>query len=77
MPREETKGLMPDEDYETFDGARCIAESGKAIRVELSGGTRHWIPKSMLSEDSEVYKLDEETGKLIVKSWFCEREGIE
>lgn len=68
---------MKREDYETFEGARCIAESDKAIRVELSSGTRHWIPKSVLSEDSEVYKVDEDAGKLIVKSWFCEKEGIE
>ena len=67
---------MSDDDFETFEEARCVAETSKAIKVELSGGAKHWIPRSVLSEDSEVYKEGTD-GKLIIKTWFVEKEGIE
>jgi hypothetical protein len=67
---------MSDDEYETFPNVKCVAETSKAIKAELEDGAQHWIPKSMLSDDSEVYEEGTD-GKLIVKSWFCEKEGIE
>lgn len=67
---------MAADDCETFEGARCVSASGKAIRVRLASGAYHWIPNSVVDEDSEVFK-DGDEGKLVVKSWFCEKEGIE
>ena len=53
----------------------CTGESEKAIRVSVSmKGIQFWVPKSVLHEDSEVYAL-EHTGKLVVKTWFAEKEG--
>jgi hypothetical protein len=34
-----------------------------------------WIPKSVIHDDSEVYKEGAE-GKLVVARWFAEKEGL-
>jgi hypothetical protein len=56
--------------------AECIDESAKAIRVEFEDGTRTWIPKSVIDDDSEVYAMGT-NGSLVVKDWFAEKEGLE
>lgn len=68
--------MSAEDDCETFEGARCVGETPKAIKVRLDNGDEHWIPKSVIDDDSEVYQSDTD-GKLIIKSWFCEQEGIE
>lgn len=68
--------MSSNDDCETFEKAKCIKETAKAIKVRLENGKEHWIPKSVIDDDSEVYQ-DDTDGKLIVKSWFCEQEGIE
>lgn len=37
-------------------------------------GEEHWIPKSQVHDDSEVFATDGE-GKLIVSAWFASKEG--
>lgn len=34
-----------------------------------------WIPKSVVHDDSEVWKEFDE-GTLILKTWFAEKEGL-
>lgn len=52
----------------------CIMESVKAIQVIIYG-ERKWIPKSVIHDDSEVYK-DGDSGTLVLKEWFAEKEGL-
>jgi len=47
----------------------------KGVNKEL------WIPKSQLTDDSEVYGKDNgpdgKTGDVIITGWFAEKEGLE
>lgn len=59
-----------------IDHVRCYKETDKAILVEIDdSGEEKWIPKSVISDDSEVYERGTE-GTLVVHEWFAEREGL-
>jgi hypothetical protein len=68
-----------DEKEFTIDNAKCIRESEKAIFVKaqffedlgLQDG-QVWIPKSQVTDNSEVFETDGE-GKLIVTMWFARK----
>jgi hypothetical protein len=60
---------------ESFPDAKCIRETAKAILVMLDDDRNVWIPKSVIDDDSEVYK-DGTDGVLIVQRWFAEKEGL-
>ncbi len=53
--------------------------TAKAILVVLEDGERLWVPKKCVSEDSEVYWIDDEEngteGELFVHRWWAEKEG--
>ena len=51
-------------------------ETAKALYVEGDDGTRRWIPKAVIHDDSEVYAQGT-SGKLVVEDWFAEKEGLE
>jgi len=56
---------------------RCKKETDLALLVEgecLPKGTL-WVPKSVVHDDSEVFEEGHE-GKLVVKEWFAEKEGL-
>lgn len=65
------------------DGATSLGEcqvkreTDKAILVILEddGDKEVWIPKSVIHDDSEIWK-DEQSGELVVKTWFAEQEGL-
>jgi len=67
--------------FEIF--AECIKETEKAVLVKLDDPNypdlreeELWIPKSVIDDDSEVYGEDENSGTLIIKYWFAEKEGL-
>jgi len=64
----------PAKDAVYLDDVACIRETEKAILVQLTDGAETWIPKSVLHDDSEVYKLHD-SGTLAVAEWFAKREG--
>lgn len=51
----------------------CIGESARAAHVRREDGCNFWVPKSVIDDDSEVYKEGAE-GKLVVADWFAEKE---
>lgn len=51
-------------DIETERALRCFVE-----------GEPHWVPKSQITDDSEVYARGH-TGKLVVTGWFARKEGL-
>lgn len=68
--------MAGDEAY-TFGEAECVAETDKAIGVlrDDAGDTEpFWIPKSVIHDDSEVWKKGDE-GELVVKYWWAEKNG--
>jgi len=57
--------------------ARPVRETAKALLVYLeSDGEEHWIPKSVIHDDSEVYSMKAGDGELIVEGWWAEKEGL-
>lgn len=53
-----------------------VAETDLAICVELEGHDDEvWIPKSQISDDSEIWQKGDE-GELVVNKWFAEKEGL-
>ena len=60
-----------------IENARCTAETEKAILVEADSLDESlWVPKSQVTDDSEVYKKDTD-GDLIVTDWWAEKAGLE
>jgi hypothetical protein len=56
---------------------RCVQETAKAIRV-VGGDLEEdgvWVPLSVLSDDSEVYRFGTE-GTLIIPEWFARKNGL-
>ena len=64
-------------DTETFEVTQVIQETPRAILVQLATGDEHWIPKSVIDDESEVFDSDHQEGDLIVAAWFAEKEGLE
>ncbi len=61
-------------DTATFEDVKAVRDSGKALLC-LIEGTGVWIPKSLIEDDSEVYRKGDE-GTLIVPEWFAVKEGL-
>jgi len=57
----------------SLGNGRALRE--KAVLVELESGGEHWIPKSVLHDDSEVWK-NGQSGDVVVKTWWAEKEGL-
>jgi len=54
----------------------CIEEREKAILViESEMGNQFWIPKSVIGDDSEVWKLDQ-IGDVVVKEWWYDNSAF-
>ncbi len=63
------------DDVEEIDDVTCEKETVKAILVKHGRGVLTWVPKSVVHDDSEVYK-EGTSGKLVVARWFAEKEGL-
>ena len=59
-----------------FEDVTCTKETAKAILVTIEDET-HWIPKSVIHDDSEVFDSDENSrGTLVLPEWFAEKEQL-
>lgn len=60
-----------------FEECEVTAETDLAICVEgVPADTDGvWIPKSVISDDSEIWKKGDE-GTLVVAEWFAMKEGL-
>ncbi len=72
-----------DDGYEFEFKALCIHETWTPNRkermsllVRLADGKELWIPYANIHEDSEVYAKGD-SGKLVIKSWWAEKQGYE
>lgn len=57
-----------------FDGVRCIRETDAALLVVIDG-QQHWMPKSHVDDDSEVY-AEGHDGELVVSEWIAVEKGL-
>lgn len=62
-----------DDDGKEVGQAKALRETDLALLVRIDGKREMWIPKSQIHDDSECYEHGTE-GKLIVKTWFYEKE---
>ena len=62
------------EDQVTISGCTAIAETDKALLITYSDGEDFWVPKSQITQDSEVYEKDG-VGDLIVTAWWAKKTG--
>lgn len=51
-----------------------IRDTEKALLVEIEG-EEVWIPKKMIDDDSEVYKIGTE-GTLVIPLWLAEEKDL-
>jgi hypothetical protein len=73
MGRQDNGGSEP---CDLGDG-KVVAHTEKALRVELASGDTFWLPRSVLHDDSELYDEGEhKEGKLVVKAWWADKEGL-
>lgn len=63
-----------DEDKVSVADVTVKAETGKAILCVVEEEDV-WVPKSIIDDDSEVYKMGTE-GVLIVPAWFAKKNGF-
>ena len=57
--------------------ATPIRQTAKALLVRLDADLcEHWIPLSVIHDDSECYSMKSGPGDLIVERWFAEKEGL-
>lgn len=69
--------MSDDRDWDpiTIENVKCVHESdGGALRVVVDGES-HWIPKKLVNDDSEVYKVGTD-GDLIIPTWLAEEKGL-
>ena len=60
----------------TLGKAVIHKDSGKAVLVKIEDyPDKRWIPKSVIHDDSEIWKDAGSEGKLVVGDWFAEKEG--
>jgi hypothetical protein len=60
----------------TIEGVTAEHETERALRCAFGDGRKHWIPKSQITDDSEVYAAGH-VGRLVITGWFANKEGIE
>ncbi len=66
-----------DGDGVEFEGSLCTGETPKALFVKLDDGRVITVPKSVIHDDSEVFdEGDNRFGKLVIKQWFADKEGL-
>ena len=54
-----------------------IEERDHAILIMLTETQdTHWVPKSVIHEDSEVFDMEHSEGTMIVHRWWAEKEGL-
>ena len=57
-----------------LDDATVEAETDLALLCNINEKS-HWIPKSVVHEDSEV-SSEGDTGTIVIMRWFAEKEGL-
>lgn len=65
-----------DDDHVAVDGVFCVRDTDKALLIKEGLGDEDgfWCPKSVVHEDSEVWK-DQTDGTLIIKRWLAEKNN--
>lgn len=75
MKEHRDKLAVADEDkFVTIGDVQSLSESPRAVLV-YAKGREHWIPKSQIHDESEVYERDQ-WGDLIITKWIAKERGL-
>lgn len=58
----------------TFEKVEAEKETGDALLCWIDG-KKHWIPKSQIDDDSEVF-AEGHSGDLVVSEWIATEKGL-
>lgn len=58
----------------SFDDVVVKKETEAALLVTIDGED-HWVPKSQVHDDSEVWKMGDE-GLLVISRWIAEQKSL-
>lgn len=58
-----------------FPRASCQGETDKALLIHFDTGEQHWMPKSQIDDDSEVFERGH-FGTFICSQWIAEQKGL-
>lgn len=59
---------------ESFDDVYVVRETGNALLCDING-EEMWIPKSQISDDSEIWEGEQE-GTLVISAWIARQKGL-
>lgn len=62
--------------YTKVADCAVVHATEKAILIETDEGEKHWIPKSMLHDDSECFEADTD-GDLILVDTIADEKGLD
>jgi len=51
-----------------------MAQTDKAVLIDIEDHGETWIPQSQIHDDSEVWKSGQD-GEVVVTLWFAEKRG--
>jgi hypothetical protein len=65
-----------EEETVAFEDVEALRETDKALLCNING-EEHWIPKSQIHDNSEVFDEGENSrGKLVLTAWIAEVKGL-
>jgi hypothetical protein len=67
--------MMSSEQYVSFDDVFVLHETPSAILCALPDDGEYWVPKSLLSDESEVQSSGDE-GTLVVPAWWARQNHL-
>lgn len=73
-PAKIVQGDFMSEETVEVDDVTIEAETDLALLCNINE-KKHWIPKSVVHEDSEV-SSEGDTGTIVIMRWFAEKEGL-
>jgi hypothetical protein len=62
-------------DTKTFKDVEAKKETDKALLCVIDG-KEHWVPKSQIDDDSEVFE-EGHRGTLVCSEWWAEKNGLD
>lgn len=67
-----------DDEGVRFEETKVVAQTDRAVLVkgEAFDDGELWIPRSVIHDDSEVWKQGDQ-GRLILKGWWARENGLE
>lgn len=57
--------------------ATPVRETDGAVLFRVRGCGEEWVPRSVVHDDSEVWKAGQPEGELVVNEWWAEKRGWE